>query len=206
MWLRMADQSKYDADWAALKPEQRQELDRLVGQFENALNYQKMTYLAPNSKEGAQVYNELRAAGGLPPELATALSRYRMYKTEEDKQLQLQAQPGFQGPMPQIEVPAGERVVDTPEDVQKRAAAYHQMPSDQRSAYWENEKKLAKNVAEGHFDGLAAKKPIPKFSELPGYELPKATNPKLGAEQPASAEPNVGQQLLDLFSQIIQKK
>lgn len=106
----MADDTHLlDADWDKLSPEKKTELQALVQNLDMAKLYQQNTMLG--GKNGGRTYAGLMQTGGLSPEHATALARFRQYNMNQA------SDPNWQGP-PQAPItgPIAPPIVVRPRD------------------------------------------------------------------------------------------
>lgn len=96
-----------------------------------------------------QISAMLEKQGGLDPQRALELARYRQFKQTTG------GDPAWQGPM---NINAGERApADTPEQINARREAYFAASPKDRSGMLADEHLAVERSGEGYFDSLAAK-------------------------------------------------
>lgn len=129
--------------WDKWTPEQRAHADNMI----NVLDGIKLYRSAGGAGVGVQHrQNALRLAqqGGLDPDEALTLARYRMSK------------------QPKGPVPNGEREpADTPETVGARRAELFAAPEEDRAGMMADQKARGYLTEEGYYDSLARKRPEP---------------------------------------------
>lgn len=108
----MAEPSPLDADWDALTPEKKAQLQALVTKLDMAKDYKGGEgAMGAGGEEGQRAYYGIASQGGLPKEQLAALARFRAYNLNQA------SDPNWQGP-PQAPItgPIAPAIVVRPRD------------------------------------------------------------------------------------------
>lgn len=131
--------------WEDWDEGRRAQMDKALEQLELAKNYRDSGNMAqPGAREA---FGQLAAVGGLHPNAATLLARYRMAK---------------QGSK---DIPIGERTpVLTPDQIGARREEFFAASRDRKAQMMAEDKLAIDRSAEGYFDNLV-RKPEPMMSK-----------------------------------------
>lgn len=159
--------TKYDA-WS---PEQRKVADEYLKEATAALNYKQAGNMAADPN-GQQYYHSIMKNGGLAPEMATDIARYRMWKMG-------------------MRVPEGPRAsADTPDQITARGQRLLSGDPALKAQALAEQQQIDANSHQEFFDGLAnphvnlADDPPPASIALP----PDAPPPAIAAAPPPQEE------------------
>lgn len=166
----------YKIDWNSLSDEQRAKMDKALAEAEGVKQY--VSFPAGSPQWGA-AYQRLGARGGLSAEEATALSRYRAWKS---------GQGGDEKGLP--------RAPDTDEEIQGRAQAWQS--GDQESRKQLNEAGKAIDDRRSHdnfFADITNKKALAAAHEAERTERNTPVGPPIEAMNPPAPTEVTPQQL-----------
>lgn len=149
----MADNnSPFNSPWETWGDKQRAQADKAIDLLDGIKLYRSAGGVGVGGKY-AGLSSQLTDRGGISPEEATQLSRYRMSKMLE----KMQDAEGWQGPP--METPTGPRTPsDTPEQADARGQQFmNSAPEERRNLLATERERARQALIEEHFDNLVNK-------------------------------------------------
>lgn len=138
-------QSSFSQPWEEWNDEQRLRADKAVDILNGIKLYRSVGRLGVGSQY-APLAAQLEARGGISPDEATQLARYRMYKKLT------QGDPDWQGPM---NIASGPRQApDTADQIASRRDAFFAASTEDRAKILAQEKLANDRSSEGFYDDL----------------------------------------------------
>lgn len=156
-------------EWEKLSPQERAARDQALNIMETIKNYREAGNMAVDPVKGKEFSDQLARRGGLSPDEATHLARYRMFKKN----------------MPNI--PTGPRVEpDTPEQVAVRGARLFAAKTDaERQQLIQEDKLLGDHSHQYYFDKLIGPGP----QQTPPTQMPASAPAPSKAPKKKSRKP-----------------